>query len=104
MKSHSNKKSKAERARNREIIDQYHKKTTEDALQPLYEHFIEWKNGNLPYYKLTEHIHEFHKLNQKIWSRFNHFSSNDDIFVFQAKKELGLLTEEEKEEFKHWLD
>lgn len=57
--------SKAERQRNREIVGCYHKKVTEDELQHLFEDFMRWKNGEMPYYDLTDKIHEFHKLNQK---------------------------------------
>jgi len=51
----------------------------------------------LPYYELTERIHEFHTVNQRIWSRCNLYDEND-----QAKKELNLLTEKEKEKYKDW--
>ncbi len=94
------KKSKAERRRDREIVERYHKKVTEEALEPLYNNFLEWKAGKMPYYELTERIHEFHKENQKIWSMFNHNGWNDEFLIFQAKKDLNLLTEEEKEQFK----
>jgi hypothetical protein len=56
------KKSKEERRRDREIVELNHKKLTEDELQPLYEKFTEWHSGNLPYFELTEHIHQFHKI------------------------------------------
>ncbi|MDG5789354.1 hypothetical protein QA612_17985 [Evansella sp. AB-P1] len=102
MTLHEKKKTKAERTKEREIIGQYHQKVTEDALDPLYQRFIEWKNGELPYYELTEHIHEFHKLNRKIWTKFN-YNPDDSLLVFEEKKELRLLTEEEKEEFKFFL-
>jgi hypothetical protein len=50
------KKSKEERKHDRETVELYHKKITEDALEPLYEKFNEWKSGELPYFELTEHI------------------------------------------------
>jgi hypothetical protein len=94
------KKSKEDRRRDKEIVEQYHQKLTEDALEPLFNNFLEWKVGKLPYYELTEYVHEFHKKNQQIWSMFNYHSSKDEFFLLRAKKELGLLTEEEKEQFK----
>ena len=45
-----------------------------------------------------EHIHEFRKINQKIWSRFNYNGLNDNP-ILQAKRELKILTEEEIEKF-----
>ena len=98
------KKSKDEQKRDREIVELYHKKMTEDALEPLFQNFMAWKKGEQPYYELTEHIHEFHKQNQKIWSTFNYVGWNDETLIFQAKKELNLLTEEEKERYNIWLD
>lgn len=95
--------SKAERKRNREIVEQYHKKVTEDELQGLFEDFTLWKNGEMPYYDLTDKIHEFHKVNQKIWSKFNYNGWDDFLLVLEAKKELELLSEEEKREFADWL-
>ncbi|WP_161568362.1 hypothetical protein [Anaerobacillus alkaliphilus] len=47
------KKSKSERKRDREIVELYNKKVTEDALEPLYANFQAWKSGELPYYELT---------------------------------------------------
>lgn len=43
------------------IYNQYHQKITEEALEPLYKDFIQWKSGKLPYFQLTDRIHEFHK-------------------------------------------
>jgi hypothetical protein len=40
------KKSKEERKRDREILELYHKKVSEDALQPLYENFQKWNDGS----------------------------------------------------------
>lgn len=95
--------SKAERQRNREIVGRYHKKVTEDELQNLFEDFKRWKNGEMPYYDLTDKIHEFHQLNQKIWSRFNHNGGDNSLLVLEAKKELDLLSEEEKIECAQWF-
>jgi hypothetical protein len=47
------KKSKEERQRDRKKVERYHEKVSEDALEPLYKNFQEWKNGKLPYYELT---------------------------------------------------
>lgn len=95
------KKSKEERKRDRVIIELYHQKVTEDALEPLFKNFQQWKSGDLPYYELTECIHEFHKVNQKIWTKF---AVGGNFLLFEAKRELQLLTEEEKEEYKYFLD
>ena len=84
-------------------MELYHQRVTEDALEPLFESFQKWRSGKLPYDKLTEHIHEFHKLNQKIWSKFNYDGWNDEFLIFQAKRDLNLLTEEEKDIYKIWL-
>ena len=89
------KKSKEERKRNREIVDLYHKKITEDELETLYSKFNEWKSGDLPYFELTEQIHQFHKKNQDIWKMFNYNGLDDNFLIFQAKRELNMLTEEE---------
>ncbi len=91
------KKSKSERKRDREIVELYHKKVTEDALEPLYANFQAWKSGDLQYYELTEHIHQFHKKNQEIWKMFNYNGWDDEFLIIQAKKNLNMLTEEEKE-------
>ncbi|GGH80626.1 hypothetical protein JOD43_002542 [Pullulanibacillus pueri] len=56
-----NKKSKAERRRDREILNLYHQKVTEDELRLLFENFRKWDRQELPYYELTDLIHEFHK-------------------------------------------
>lgn len=95
--------SKAERKKNREIVESYHKKVTEKELQGLFDDFLCWKNGEMAYYDLTEKIHEFHKVNQKIWSKFNYNGWDDFMLVLEAKKELDLLTEEEKKEYANWL-
>ena len=38
------KKTKEQRKMDREIVERYHQKLTEDALEPLYENFIQWKS------------------------------------------------------------
>lgn len=92
-------KSKEQRKKDRELVERYHQKVTEDALEALYENFQQWKAGQLSYGELTDHIHEFHKQNQKIWSKFNYFGWDDDMLILEAKKEFDLLTEEEKSFF-----
>ncbi|KGP74698.1 hypothetical protein [Pontibacillus yanchengensis] len=89
------KKSKAERRRDREILELYHKKVTEEALEPLYEYFEQWKNGAYPYDELTERIHEFHKENQEIYKKFNYHGG--EMLVFEAKKELDMFSEKDWE-------
>ena len=98
------KRSKEERQRNREIVESYHKKVTEEALEPLFEYFQNWKSGDMPYYELTEHIHQFHRLNQKIWSKFNYDGWDDELLILEAKRELKLLTEEERQKHALFFD
>ncbi|MGG0716593.1 hypothetical protein ABE096_03195 [Robertmurraya massiliosenegalensis] len=70
----------------------------------MFASFLQWTEGSLPYYELTEHIHIFHQINQKIWTKFNYDDGwNDELLIFQAKKELDLLIDEEKEDYKHCL-
>lgn len=92
------KKSKEERRREQEILDQYHQKLTEDKLELLFHDFLNWKQGELPYHELTECIHEFHKANQEIWKTFSYIDRA--ILLIYAKKELGILTSEELERSK----
>jgi hypothetical protein len=82
------------RQQEREIINEYHKFVTEEALEPLYQSFLEWKNGRLPYDELTERIHLFHKRNQEIYKEFN--DTEWDILVLYAKFKLGRLDETDK--------
>lgn len=86
-------KSKLERQEERLILDEYHKKVTEDALEPLYNMFLEWKQGKLLYHELTEQIHLFHKRNQEIYKDFN-CSERNDLLLY-AKMKLGRLTDED---------
>ena len=81
-------RSKAERHKESEILDQYHKKLTEDKLEPLFQDFIRWKQGELPYHELTERIHEFHKANQEIWKMFSDIDRA--VLLIYAKEKLGI--------------
>lgn len=65
------------RHQEREIIDEYHKLVTEQALEPLYQSFLEWKSGILPHFELTEQIHLFHKKNQEIYKDFTYTDYKD---------------------------
>ncbi|MDQ1912617.1 hypothetical protein RAC89_19690 [Paenibacillus sp. GD4] len=76
-----------------EIIDEYHKLITEEALEPLYQSFLEWKSGSLPYFELTELIHQFHKKNQEIYKDFSYTEHKELLLL--AKMKLGRLTEED---------
>ena len=98
------KKSKEERQRNREIVESYHQKVTEDALESLFVHFQQWKNGDFLYYELTQRIHEFHKLNQEIWKKFNYNGWDDEFLIMEAKKELNLLSIEELDAYNLFFD
>ncbi|WP_404454449.1 hypothetical protein LG329_05650 [Virgibacillus necropolis] len=99
------KKPKAERKRDREILDLYHKYLTELELEPLFHSFKQWETKDLPYYELTELIHEFHKKNQKIWSTFNG-GFGREYLIFRAKKELDMFNERDlkDEVYQRWLE
>ncbi|KRE61939.1 hypothetical protein [Paenibacillus sp. Soil750] len=86
----------------REIIDEYHKLETEQALEPLYHFFLEWKSGTLPYFELTELIHLFHKKNQEIYKDFT-YTDNKDLLLL-AKMKLGRLSEDDIRENKRLLE
>lgn len=90
------------RQQEREIIDEYHKLVTEEALEPLYQSFKEWKSGSLPYYELTELIHLFHKKNQEIYKDFNYIDHTE--LVLLAKLKLGRLSEDDMKENKRLLE
>ena len=87
------KKSKLQRQEERQILDEYHKMVTQEALEPLFQSFLDWKQGTLPYYELTERIHLFHKRNQEIYKEFNYTERNE--LVLYAKMKLGRLTDED---------
>lgn len=93
-------KSKKQRQEERDILDDYHKLVTEEALEPLYNLFVQWKEGTLPYNELTEHIHVFHKRNQEIFKEFN-YGPQGDLLLY-AKLKLGRLTDEDIEQY-GWL-
>ncbi|HAQ07854.1 MAG TPA: hypothetical protein DCR24_10140 [Bacillus bacterium] len=76
---------------------------TNGELQSLFEYFLPLKNGDLPYYDLPVKIHGFHKVNHKIWSMFNHNGWDDFLLVLEVRRELDLLSEEEKQEAAYWL-
>lgn len=88
------------RQQEREIIDEYHKLVTEQALEPLYQSFLDWKSGVFPYFELTEKIHLFHKKNQEIYKDFEYTGRKELILL--AKMKLGRLTEDDIIENK-WL-
>jgi hypothetical protein len=81
------------RQQERETIDEYHKLVTEQALEPLYQSFLEWKSGALPYFELSELIHGFHKKNQEIYKDFTYTDHKDLLLL--AKMKLDRLTEED---------
>lgn len=86
-------KQKSNHQGEREILDAYHKLVTEEGLEPLFRLFLEWKEGTLPYYELTEHIHDFHKRNQEIYKEFN-YTEREELVLY-AKMKLGRLSEED---------
>lgn len=75
---------------------------TEDALDPLYQSFLEWKSGSLSYFELTELIHIFHKNNQEIYKDFTYTDRKELILL--AKLKLGRLTEDDIKENKRLLE
>ena len=85
--------SKQKRQQEQELIDEYHKIVTEEALEPLYQSFLEWKQGILPYFELTERIHLFHKKNQEIFKDFEYTGRRE--LVLLAKMKMGKLTDED---------
>ncbi|WP_372661023.1 hypothetical protein [Cohnella sp.] len=89
-----------ERQQERELIDEYHKLVTEQALEPLYQSFLEWKQGTVPYFELTERIHLFHKKNQEIYKEFEYTGRNELVLV--AKMKLGRIDENDIAEY-GWL-
>lgn len=95
-------KSKLQRQEEREILDEYHRIVTEEALEPLFKSFLEWRQGELPYYELTEHIHQFHKRNQDIYKEFNY--TERDVLVLYAKMKLGRLSHEDISQYGRLLD
>ena len=42
------KKSKQQRQEERRLLDDYHQLVTEEALEPLFQDFLKWKQGALP--------------------------------------------------------
>jgi hypothetical protein len=86
-------KSKLKRQKEREILDEYHKMITEQALEPLFQSFLEWKQGTLPFSDLTELIHLFHNKNQEIYKEFAYTPRNE--LLLYAKLKLGRLSEED---------
>ena len=92
--------SKQKRQQEQDLIDEYHKMVTEQALEPLYQSFLEWKQGTLPYFELTEQIHLFHKKNQEIYKDFEYTGRIE--LVLLAKMKMGKLTDEDISEH-GWL-
>lgn len=90
-------KSKLQRQEERQIIEEYHKMVTEEALESLWESFVAWKEGTLPYDELTERIHQFHKRNQEIYKEFNH--TERDLLVLYAKMKLGRLSDQDYDQY-----
>lgn len=101
----SMKKPKEERKRDIEILEKYHQHLTEKELEPLFQHFNQWKSGELAYYELTEFIHEFHKKNQKIWSTFNCTGLDRENLIFHAKRDLNMFNEKDlqNELYQRWM-
>ncbi|UKS24277.1 hypothetical protein LOZ80_21910 [Paenibacillus sp. HWE-109] len=84
---------KQKRLQERELLDDYHQFVTEEALEPLYQSFVEWKQGTLPYVELTDQIHVFHKKNQEIYRDFQYAAYSELLLL--AKMKLDRLTEED---------
>lgn len=93
-------RAKLKRQQERELIDDHHKVVTEEALEPLYQSFMDWKQGTLPYYELTELIHVIHKKNQEIYKDLNYTERSE--LVLYAKFKMGRLSGEDVVEYK-WL-
>ncbi|MCF8567425.1 hypothetical protein LLE49_22150 [Alicyclobacillus tolerans] len=95
-------KSKLQRQEERQMIEEYHKMVTEEALEPLWKSFVAWKEGTLPYDELTERIHLFHKTNQEIYRDFNY--TERYLLVLRAKMKLGRLTDQDYAQYGAILD
>jgi hypothetical protein len=93
---------KLKKQQERELLDEYHKLVTEQALEPLYQSFIEWKQGKFPYFELTERIHLFHKKNQEIYKDFEYIGRKE--LVLLAKMKLGRLTRDDISEYSGLLE
>jgi hypothetical protein len=78
-KMRNQKKSKEERKRDRKIVERYHQKVTEDALEPLYLNIQKWKDGKLP--ELTKKFMNSIKQTNKYWSMFNYNVWNDEFLI-----------------------
>jgi len=59
------------------LIDAYYDMWVHQILDPLYEAFQRWKQGDLQHEELTELIHKVHGENQKVYSFFT--QSRDSI-------------------------
>jgi hypothetical protein len=59
------------------LIDAYYDMWMHQILDPLYEAFQQWKQGDLQHDELTELIHKVHRENQKVYSFFT--QSRDSI-------------------------
>lgn len=86
-------RSKLQRREEIHIIQEYHKRVTEEALEPLWKSFVAWKEGSLPYDELTEYIHQFHKRKQDIYKEFHY--TERDVLLLYAKMKLGRLSEKD---------
>jgi hypothetical protein len=94
------KKSKEQRKREREIIDEYYDKRMRQLLEPLYEDFQKWKRGELSHYELLERIHQVHKENQKLYRLFT--SSREfllKVIDFEAEMERKQTSATEEKTF-----
>ncbi|KXA95113.1 hypothetical protein AKJ65_02580 [candidate division MSBL1 archaeon SCGC-AAA259E19] len=63
--------SEDQKRRKQEIIGKYHNKKMKEALEPLFQKFQKWKDGEVSHYELSDSIHECHKEMQRIYSIFN---------------------------------
>ena len=52
------------------LIDAYYDMWMHKILDPLFEAFQQWKQGNLQHNELTELIHKVHRENQQVYSFF----------------------------------
>jgi hypothetical protein len=54
-----------------ELIDDFYDFQWHLVLDPLYEQFQRWKNGELSHQEMDEAIHKTHKECQEVYSLFN---------------------------------
>ena len=74
------------------LIDAYYDASMHEMLDPLYEAFQQWKQGDLKHTDLTELIHRVHNENQKAYS-----------FFTQGRNQIIACIKKDGDWFPRWL-